>query len=65
MLALDSTMYNLFLLIESIRVVGIYKEDINLLKKEWCVFLGISNTISTRTGITFKKLHNLNLTIHE
>ena len=28
-------------------------------------FLEIFNTISTRTGITFKKLQNLNLTIHE
>ena len=50
------------------QLVGIYKEYINLYKdinKEWWVFSGIFNTISTRTGITFKKLQNLNLIIHE
>ena len=47
----------------------LYKEDsrfnlTNLLKNEWWGFLGIFNTISTRSGKTFKNLQNLNLTIH-
>ena len=36
-----------------------------LLNNEWWGFLGIFNTISTRSGITFKKLQNLDLKIYE